>query len=106
MAKANISIPRVQSQDREINQLQNNIINGLAPVISLPFVGGVILSGVQLTAGQTTVQHGLNRNLIGWIVIGQNAQASVWDSQDSNKTPNQTLVLNASAQVTVNLFVF
>lgn len=107
-----ISIPKVQSQDRIINQLQENIINGVLQLQNqvngqeLPFNGGKILANVSLLVGPNTIDHGLGRVLIGWYLVRQRAQADVWDSQDGNKSGNQTLILNASAPVSVDVFCF
>lgn len=107
-----ISIPKVQSQDRITNQLQENIINGVSQLQNqvnsqaLPFNGGKILPNVSLLAGQNTINHGLGKVLTGWYLVRIRANAIVWDSQDGNKSGNTTLILNASAPVSVDVFCF
>lgn len=64
------------------------------------------LNGIALVVGSNIIKHNLNRKLVGWKVIGQNAVASLYDTQATNKTPEITLVLVSSAVVTVKLEVF
>jgi hypothetical protein len=107
-----ISTHKVQTTDRLINELQSNILsslNNLQAQINaqaLPFNGGVILKGVALLVGLNTIPTTLAKKLTGWSIIRQRAQSSIWDSQDINPTPSTTLILNSSAAVNVDLFVF
>jgi hypothetical protein len=78
----------------------------LDQLLSNATLKGSLLPGIVLTSGSNTVNHKLGRQLQGWIVVGQNAAATFYDQQASNKTPATTLLLVASAQVTVNLYVF
>lgn len=97
---------RVQTDNREVNQLQLNIAQLLEPMAANPLTQGNILTQVALTSGTNTIAHKLGRKLIGWQVIRQRASATLYDLQDANLTPAQTLVLVASANVTVDLYVF
>lgn len=65
-----------------------------------------ILSGIALTSGANVVNHLLGRPLQGWKIVRQNAAAAIYDTQDTNTTPDLTLNLNASAPVTVSIEVF
>lgn len=100
------TIARVQTDDREVNQLQSNIISALNPLLNNPLLFGSILTEQDLAVGTNIIKHGLNRTLQGWFLVRKRATADVWDSQDTNPTPNSTLILNASAAVTVDLYVF
>lgn len=92
---------------RIINQLQTNIENSITPLANKTQNDSSILTNIQLKSGQTNiVNHTLNRDLVGWKVIRQRSQANTWDSQDANKSPNLTLLLHTSADVTVDLEVF
>ncbi len=100
------AITRVQTQDRTINQLQNNIINSVNPILGNAITNGTILSGIKLTSGSNTINHTLGRNLQGWIVIRQRASATIYDLQDTNPRPSLTLILHSSGSVVVDLYVF
>jgi len=102
-----IQIARVQTQDRLINQLQNNMITSLQPITSNLIVTGNIIQSVALVAGQVnTINHGLNRILNGWQLVRVRSQSTVWDDQDNNSNPASTLLLQCSANVTVDIYVF
>jgi hypothetical protein len=104
MASTTIQIQ--QTPNRQFQQFQQNLVTSLKPVTSNPISQGVILPKVSLIAGATTVPTTLNRTLQGYLVIRQRAQAAIWDSQDSNSNPSQTLILNSTAAVVVDLMVF
>lgn len=101
-----ITIPFQQTDDRQLNQFQQALRSALQPITSLPNSQSSILTSVSLGAGATTINHGLNRTLSGWYPIRIRSQATIWDSQDANQNPSQTLVLNSSAAVVVDLIVF
>lgn len=90
----------------ESNRVQDNVETALRPILASPIVNGVLLTGVTLANGVTTVEHKLGRTLRGWIIVGQNANASIWDSQAGNNLAARTLILNSNAIVTVNIWCF
>lgn len=101
-----ITIARVQTADREINQLQSNIAQALGPLLSNDQAQGHLLKSIALASGSNSVNHGLGKALTGWSVARLRAQALVWDAQDANPTPDTTLSLVASAAVTLDLYVW
>lgn len=101
-----LSIAKVQTTDRLVNQLQNNIIDSLKPLTSNAQNQGSILTNVALVIGVNSISHGLGEPLTGWTIIRQRSAGSVYDMQDSNPTPQTTLVLVASVAVNVNIYVF
>lgn len=78
----------------------------LNPVIANPLMAGRLISNVVLTTGVNTINHGLQRNLVGYIVTLKNANITIYDSQSTNQKSNLFLILNASAPATVSLYVF
>lgn len=101
-----MTIPLVQTTDRLINQLQQNITQAVNPVIANPLVKGVTLNRVKLVSGSNDVAHTLGRTLQGWMIVRQRASATIYDTQDANKSADKTLVLVTSADVTVDLYVY
>lgn len=100
------SLQRVQSQNRELNQVQDHLQRSLSPLLGNSALYGELINSVKLVSGANRVDHKLGRKLQGWTIVRQRAQAQVWDSQDSNLTPELNLTLSASAPVTVDLYVF
>lgn len=97
---------KVQTTDRIVNQLQDNIANFIEPIASNVLLPGIILKSVALAASSNTIQHKLGRLLQGWFIVRQRASASIYDTQDTNPTPTTTLILTSSAVVTVDIYVF
>jgi hypothetical protein len=96
----------IQSTDQDLMTVQQNLTRTLNPIFSTQTLGGNILSNITLTIGSNTINHKLGRNLSGWQIIRQRAAASIFDTQDNNKTPDLTLTLTSSAPVSVDLYVF
>jgi len=100
-----MKLPLIQSTVPELNLIQTKWKSLVDPVL-----GSVLLNGRLITAelaiGSNKVNHLLNRKLIGWIIVGVNGVADIYDTQANNQTPDLTLNLTSSAAVKVNLWVF
>lgn len=81
-------------------------LTALNQLLKSPLVNGKVLANVSLSSGDNTVSHGLGRALQGWFPVRLRGSATLYDKQDSNSNPNATLVINASAQVKADLYVF
>lgn len=101
-----MSLAQFQGGDTSFQMMQNSWATQLNPVLSNPLLNGSILPGVVLSIGTTKVSHLLGRKLQGWIVVGQNAPASIYDSQATESMPFLFLSLVSNATVTVTLWVF
>lgn len=102
-----IKLPNQQTSDRQLNTFQTALSSALQPITSNPIAACTILSNVTLTAGQTTpVPIGLSQPLIGWFIVRLRGNALIWDSQDSNTTPSQNLLLNTTATVIADIAIF
>lgn len=86
--------------------MQTSWAADLDPLLANPISGARIINNQVLKAGLNTVNHGLGRKLQGWIIIGRNSTGTVYDSQSTNQMAQLTLLLNASAPITINLLVF
>lgn len=100
------AIAKIQTNDRTINQLQQNIIPVVNQINKNPIVTGTILQSQSLKSGSNTINHNLGRTLQGWVPVRVRSQATLWDSQDGNATPQKTLILNTTADVVVDIMVF
>lgn len=98
---------RVKTENNELRQVQDSVASVFAKLTDKIVIDGLHQTGIDIISGtQKIVNHGLGRDLKGWFITLRNANAVVWDSQATNKTPSRTLILNASANVTVDLWVF
>lgn len=101
------ALKKLNSNNTELARFENLVREALGPIIRSNVIDGVLLSGVALKSGQANpVNHGLGRVLQGWIIVGKSSSADIWDSQASNDLPSRTVLLNCSADVTVNLWCF
>lgn len=78
----------------------------LDPIIANPTINNLILKNISLVVGTNVINHLLGRNLQGWNPVRKRAAAEIYDMQDSNQTPNLTLILVSNAAVVVDLVVF
>ena len=98
---------RIPTRDETLNRVQERVEDALLPVSSAKILDGHILENQSLASGTTSeIAHSLGRNLIGYIVVKRDAAHHVYDTQDTNDTPDKTLYLTASGTVTVDLWVF
>lgn len=97
-------LPLYPSTDRVISMLQTQWSALLNPLLTAP--NSNTLTSIPLTTGVNSINHKLGRALRGWTIIRQRALASIYDSQDSNPTPDTTLLLVSSAPVTIDIEVF
>lgn len=101
-----IKIPLVITENRDLNLFQTQLSKALQPVTTNPINQGSLLTGIAVINGQVTVNHGLGRTLMGYIVTLNNSNVNLWDSQESNPSPAQTLLLNADGNSVISLWVF
>lgn len=93
-------------QKQPLPLMQTSWAQQLNPLISNLLISGHILNDIPIMNGVTQVNHLLGRKLVGWLIIGVNGAATVYDTQATNPTPQLTLSLTSNAAVTVSLWVF
>lgn len=96
---------RVQTTDRLLNQIQDNIGKTTSDLIGVPLNNGILLQDVDLVSGNNTIYTTLPGALTGWIITRKSANVDIYDNQSTN-TNTATLILNSSGSVTVDIFVF
>lgn len=99
-------LPQFQSDDQNMQLLQNKWAAILNPIIAKPQNSGNILQSVPLAIGANVINHKLGRNLQGWVIIRQRAAGTAYDTQDTNLTPDLTLRLVSSAVMVCDIWVF
>lgn len=92
----------IQTQNKDVMAVQSNVGEVFRSLAVSPFSDGVFLEGVALTSAGVTINHGLQRQPRGWIVVDTDDHATYfrgsWD--------DRTIILAASVPVTVSLWVF
>lgn len=89
----------------EVEKVQRNIEPLARQINALPFADGAHLTK-QTISGSTEILHGLDRPLVGWMILRKRGNAVVYDEQDGNNSPGRSLKLNSSADVEIDLWVF
>lgn len=98
---------KLNSAIRDLNLIQNNIDSAIGDLASNQFISGIIIKEVELIAGQDNIiNHKLGKKPIGWLLVRKRGLGDVYDLQDTNSTPNLTLILRTSVNVTVDIRVF
>lgn len=100
------ALAQVQSNDLKLEQIQAANRTASQSSRSNPINGGTILTSISLSSGDNTIPHKLSQKLQGWFIVRIRGAATIYDKQDSNQSQDKTLVLNSSAAVTVDIFVF
>lgn len=96
----------MQSKDQDVTQLQYNIAQVVEPLTEQPLAYGNLIRSVVLAVGDNSVNHLLGQMLTGWIITRQRGSADIYDNQSNNSSAATTLILNSSAAVTVDIYVF
>lgn len=88
-------------------QFQSNVESALYPVMKFPILSGHQIDGITITAGtDSVVNHQLGQTLQGYFIVKNSAASQVYDGQSTNAKANQTLILRASANTTVSVWVY
>lgn len=101
------SLKTIPTNNKELDKMQSNIEQFVTPIIASQIIDGVLLKDILLNSAITNnVSHKLGRKPLGWIIIRKRADSRIWDAQDDNTSPLQTLSLNCSTTVKVDIWVF
>lgn len=93
-------------QGLPLPQTTNTWASIIEPAINAQIIDGQLLTGIRLANGTTTINHGLGRKLVGWMIVGIDVAATVYDAQATNQMPQLTLVLLSNASALTNIWVF
>lgn len=95
----------IRSSNPDIAHLQDSISTVIDAFSSKQIIDGTLIENITLTISTPlTINHGLGYAPRGWIVCKKNAGADVWET--ASTIPSKTLILNASATVTISIWVF
>lgn len=101
-----LKLPYTQTDDRQFNQYQISLAQSLAPIITGPLAKTQLIKGTAILSTGTTIYHSLGYALTGWIITRKYGSGDVWDVQNTNTKPAESLLLVSSGNVTVDILVF
>lgn len=89
-----------------LSQVQDNFDLSISQIQNSEFQNGVIMQVALISGQDNVINHGLDRKVQGWTVIGKNAQSDIWESSSSNPFPTKRILLRSSSNVTIKLYLF
>lgn len=90
-----------------VDQVVEKIQVSFDSIFNKEILDGRLIADIALASGSTNhVEHGLQRAVVGYIVVKKSANSTIWDSESSNTRRSLFLDLNCSSAVTVTLWVF
>lgn len=95
---------RVVGANAEVAELQKRLLEFFVPIIANPLLDGVLLTNVAVGTSPTKVEHKLQREIQGWIVVRNGANSVVWEPV--RELTSIYVTLQATADTTVDLWVF
>jgi hypothetical protein len=102
-----LNLVSVEDTSKIVSKIQENIDSAVAPIQNISILNGVLLKSISLLSSQDNlVEHKLNREPIGFIVVRKRSQSTVWDDNDNNNMKNKFLLLKCSSDVVVDLWIF
>lgn len=93
---------RIQTADKDLMSVQNNVEQTLNPVVKLALLNGTMIKGVGLTGTAQKIGHNLTRQPIGWFLMDVDQPVDVY-RVGWNTT---TITLQSTGACTVSIWIF
>lgn len=106
MAGSSQLLPQFTTSNKDLTLLQSGWAAIINAVLRKPYINGIVLKNQPLVTGSNTINTTLGRKLQGWSIVRLRGAASIYDTQDANITPDLTLLLTSSANVSADILVF
>jgi len=90
-------------QKLPIDLMQTAWASQINPVLNFAPNQGVLVKNIALINGVTVVKHKLSRMMQGWIIIDQDAPATIYPSHPLN---NLTITLTSNMACNISLWCF
>lgn len=101
---------KIRVKDSELEQVQTNVSNTLAPILKSLIIDGVLVKDIELVSGVNRVNHTLGRPLEGWIIVDRNTAATVFKTVPTAAantiTDSSTISFTSSGTVIVSIWFF
>lgn len=97
----------IQVKDFELSKIQGNFKEFAEQFSGLPFLTGVLLSAngqttFQITTSGLQIAHGLQRVPVGWILIDNDSNATIWRASWDDKF----ITFDSSSTSNIKVWVF
>ncbi len=101
-----ISFTQLTTGNPATDQQMGYIATALNPLLQLPFASGNRVKDVELSTSDVYVDHGLEQEPEGWIVLKKNAAHSIYKSATENDFPKTLIIMKAGGTITADIFFF
>ncbi len=96
------SIRGIRVKDYELSRVQEGLITALNQVLPVQIIDGVLLENIEIGTSSTNVEHRLNRQPLGWIVVDKQGTGDIhrtaWNSS--------VVELESSVAVIASIWIF
>lgn len=100
------SFRRINVKDKDLRLVQDSVDKVFNVLLEKDILDGRLIKNIGLSSTPVSIDHKLGREVSGWILVRNSADARVWDDQASNTLPSTSLILVASAITVVSIWVF
>jgi hypothetical protein len=97
---------KLNFNDDEVSRFQENVAQSIDSITFSPIIDGIILHNVPIVIGDNIINHKLQRDLTGWVIILKDTAANIYDKQNEITRKELFLKLNSDAVTTVDIWVF
>ena len=101
-----VNFTQLWSKDQEVTRVQSHIQKTFAPLLELPFADGVLRADLSIGTADTEIEHKLGRAYDGWLMVGLQANAVIYESATANTNKSSVIILKASTSATASIFFF
>lgn len=101
------SFKKINTDVFDIQRVQENVATSFADLVQIPFLNGTAVQTTLNNATDTSVEHGLGRDPLGYFVTSCSSPGgAVFESTTVNNLRSKFLYLRATATVSMNLWIF
>ncbi len=99
---------KINTSSYELGQVQNNVADALQSLSAAPYANGSLVKCTLTAQNDTRVNHGLGREVQGWLVLSVNKPCEIWLSNNANSTPTTSILManNAPSDAAVTFWFF
>jgi hypothetical protein len=98
---------KIQPENLEVSKLQDNTEAEFIRILtSYPLLTGRLVTVNLSDSGNNYVEHGLKREVQGFINCGTNNYGQIYKSSDPNPRPKDQIILLSEKAVTATLYIF
>ena len=98
--------PKEMVNGFHLTQVQDNVDLAISRLSNTDFQNGNFKTITLLSGIDNVIDHGLDREVQGWVVVDKNASADIWRPSAMNTWPKLQIILRASSTVTAKIYFF